>query len=237
MPHTLVAEVPLRHVLTLMSTLARADEVDVPATEVPAPRVEDALTGYRAQVYGVRTEVHDGAAGWTGPNTAWGGLVRIEDPAPTFRTWGLYAGDARIDAPSVLELTGERDAAADLRHRITMKRWLGRTYYASALVGLGVGLGGIAIASSTTDPEQKASATATASTGLLIAVIGGVGGGIPLSNARRLRHDYSASGLDIATVEALATDENAALRSDLGLTAEQTREIDAALPVSVEVSW
>jgi hypothetical protein len=222
----------------LMLAVALADEVVESAPALTDAQLA-ALREYRQQHFSVRTEVHTSGGGsriWTPPPYAWGGVMITQDPITTTRTWAVYQGNERVDVPRFYELSDRELDAKDLVTRITMKRWLGRLYYGAAVGGVGAVLFSAVAVNATADDAQKSRYERLAGTGLGVAVVGLIGGSVPMATASRLETDYAVNNVDMGMAEDLVDAQNEALRVRLGLTPQQAFDVESRTPVMAPVS-
>jgi hypothetical protein len=189
-----------------------------------------AVRAYRLRHLAVRTEVEytGGTATVSHSPYGWGygGAVIDRDPLQLHRSWAIYQGPMRLEVPTWLSLSGDEAGRSELEGRIERKRWLSRTYYGLA----GVGVLGIAAAyiggSSDAEWAQGYEWGAIGAVGLGFAVGGLVGGSIPAASATRLRTDFTKT-VDIVDAQKAVDARNEALRAELGLTPEQALAVES----------
>lgn len=211
------AEAPVTRPLAMPVT-----DDDLTAEELAAVRA------YRARHYAIRTETHTSGGGtrvWSSPY-AWGGTMVTREPIVTTRTWAVYEGPVRLDVPQYYALAGETERHDFLAQRIAMKQWLGRTYYAGAAGGIAAVIVGAIGVSATDNTEKKDKWAQVGVTGLGVAVIGLIGGSLPIANAQRLKTEYALSDIDIASAQAVIDARNEAIRVELGVAPEEALSIE-----------
>jgi hypothetical protein len=197
-----------------------------PGTQGTDDRALEAMRRYRLEHLSVRTETHVSGGGTnilTNPYVL-GGVIVTQDPILTERTWGVYQGPVRMEVPTYLGIAGLTDEKHDLDQRISSKRWLSRTYYGVAGLGVAAVIAG-SIGHAASDGSAEHDWGTVATMGLGGVVVGLIGGSLPAASVARLKTDYSRT-TDIAEAQRTCDAHNEALRTELGLTPDQALQVE-----------
>jgi hypothetical protein len=169
--------------------------------------------------------IHQGYRwGPRGPGPHWGVGVGTVVGAPMVpeHGWAVFQGPSRLKVPEYLDLVGD-SRADDYRQRIRSNHSSGNVLSAVGVIGIAAVVTGI-VGAANADflPERREwNTVALAGSGGML--IGFTGASIAHGTARRLERDYGELGWEPTRAQVDAYNEK--LRTQLGLSAEQTWQI------------